>query len=83
MAGKLCATPITAGISTFAAVLAYYWPKPYTFPCVIIFGGLLTLLWSKIRKETLPPPKVGALGAWRRQVQVFHLGWFIRDRHAA
>src|SRR5690242_19593625 len=46
MAGKLCATPLTAIISTGATVIAYYWPKPYTFPSLIGAGGLMTLGWS-------------------------------------
>lgn len=59
MAGKLCATPLTAIISTGAVVIAYYWPKPYTFPALIGVGGLMTLLWSYYKKETLPPVRVG------------------------
>lgn len=60
MAAKLCATPITAIISTGATVIAYYWPKAYTFPAVIGAGGALTLAWSYYKKETPPPPKVGS-----------------------
>lgn len=59
MASKLCATPLTASISTGATVIAYYWPKPYTFPALIGVGGLMTLLWSYYKKEELPPVKVG------------------------
>jgi chromate transporter len=58
MASKLCATPLTAIISTGATVIAYYWPKPYTFPALIGVGGLMTLLWSYYKKETLPPVRV-------------------------
>eukprot|EP00878_Enallax_costatus_P032069 GHUV01035167.1.p1 GENE.GHUV01035167.1~~GHUV01035167.1.p1 ORF type:complete len:335 (+),score=47.08 GHUV01035167.1:103-1107(+) len=57
MAGKLCATPLTAVISTGATVIAYYWPKAYTFPAVIGAGGALTLGWSYYKKEVPPPPK--------------------------
>lgn len=59
MAAKLCATPITVIICTGSTVIAYYWPKAYTFPAVIGAGGLLTLGWSYYKKETPPPPKVG------------------------
>jgi hypothetical protein len=59
MASKLCATPLTAIISTGATVIAYYWPKPYTFPALIGVGGLMTVGWSYYKKETLPPVKVG------------------------
>lgn len=59
MASKLCATPLTAVISTGATVIAYYWPKPYTFPALIGVGGLMTVGWSYYKKETLPPVKVG------------------------
>ena len=61
MAGKLCATPLTAIISTGATVIAYYWPKPYTFPALIGAGGLITILWSYYKKEQLPPHKVGPM----------------------
>lgn len=75
MASKLCATPLTVIISTLAVVVAYYWPKPYTFPALIGVGGLMTVCWSYYKKETLPPVRVGALGArgrgtlthWTRQ----------------
>lgn len=63
MAGRLCATPLTVTISTGATVVAYYWPKAYTFPAVIGLGGLISLLCSYYRKEELPPVKVGAIVA--------------------
>lgn len=59
MAGRLCATPLTVTISTGATVVAYYWPKPYTFPAVIGLGGLVSLLHSYHKREQLPPVKVG------------------------
>lgn len=59
MASKLCATRLTAIICTGAAVIAYYWPKAYTFPALIGAGGLLTLGWSYYKKETPAPVKVG------------------------
>jgi chromate transporter len=58
MAGKLCATPLLSIICTLAAVIAYYWPKAYTFPVLIAAGGLLTLGWSYYKKQTPPPVKV-------------------------
>lgn len=58
MASKLCATPLTVIISTGATVIAYYWPKAYTFPALIGAGGLMTLLWSYYKEEALPAAKV-------------------------
>eukprot|EP00775_Hariotina_reticulata_P008009 gene8009-8207_t len=57
MATKLCATRLLAIICTGAAIIAYYWPKAYTFPSLIGAGGLITLLWSMFKKEQLPPMK--------------------------
>jgi chromate transporter len=34
-------------ISTTSAVIAFYWPRPWTFPCLILLGGLTTMLLSK------------------------------------
>lgn len=51
MCKKLCATPLLAIICTVIAVIAFYWPKPYTFPVVIVAGGLTTILWSFYKKE--------------------------------
>jgi chromate transporter len=58
MAGKLCSGPLLSIICTLAAVVAYYWPKAYTFPALIAAGGLLTLGWSYYKKQTPPPVKV-------------------------
>lgn len=30
-------------LCTGAAVVAFYWPKPWTFPALIVIGGLVTL----------------------------------------
>lgn len=54
MAGKLCTGWLRACICTAAVVLAYYWPQAYTFPAVIVAGGLLTLAWSWWKKEPVP-----------------------------
>uniref|UniRef100_A0A383W4R4 Chromate transporter n=1 Tax=Tetradesmus obliquus TaxID=3088 RepID=A0A383W4R4_TETOB len=57
MASKLCAGPLLSIICTLAAVIAYYWPKAYTFPALIAAGGLATLGWSYYKKQTPPPVK--------------------------
>jgi len=31
-------------IATTSAVIAYYWPEPWTFPSLIVLGGLVTIL---------------------------------------
>lgn len=54
MCRKLCATPILAAICTVTAVIAFYWPKPYTFPAVIVGSGLFAIAWSYYKKQ---PPK--------------------------
>jgi len=58
MASKLCATRLLAVLCTVAVVVAYYWPKPYTFPCLIIAGGLVTLAWGTYKKEPVPKQSV-------------------------
>ena len=35
-------------ISTTSAVIAFYWPRPWTFPCLILLGGLTSILMSKL-----------------------------------
>lgn len=39
-------------LCTLAAVVAYYWPKPWTFPALIVIGGLVTLVAK--RKDVIP-----------------------------
>lgn len=58
MAYKLCAGPLLASIATATVAISYYWPKAYTFPCLIIAGGLITLFWELYKKVPLPPLKV-------------------------
>eukprot|EP00246_Nothoceros_aenigmaticus_P004312 TRINITY_DN15817_c0_g1_i1.p1 TRINITY_DN15817_c0_g1~~TRINITY_DN15817_c0_g1_i1.p1 ORF type:complete len:305 (+),score=24.01 TRINITY_DN15817_c0_g1_i1:28-915(+) len=55
MAYKLCAGPLLASIATGTVIVSYYWPKAYTFPCLIIAGGLITLFWGLHTKAPLPP----------------------------
>jgi len=61
MAGKLCVGWLRSVICTVAIIVAYYWPQAYTFPAVIIAGGLATLLWSWIKKEPVPQSTVRVL----------------------
>lgn len=56
-------------LCTLAAVVAYYWPKPWTFPALIILGGLITLIAK--RKDTIQvggsyraEERVGQKGGW-------------------
>jgi chromate transporter len=53
MASKQCAGPLLASICAASAVVAYYWPKPYTFPSLIFAGGLVTLAYSYARKQSV------------------------------
>jgi len=34
-------------IATTSAVIAFYWPKPWTFPCLILLGGLTTIIFKR------------------------------------
>lgn len=63
MAGKLCTGWLRAAICTAAVVISYYWPQAYTFPAVIVAGGLVTLLWSWLRKE----PVAQAAVSWEKR----------------
>ena len=58
MAGKLCSGPLLASISAVATVVAYYWPKAYTFPCLILAGGAVTLAWAYYKRTPVPAIKV-------------------------
>lgn len=64
MAGKLCATRLLAVICAIAVVVAYYWPKAYTFPCLIVFGGIVTYVHGRfIAKTEAPKYAVSVWGA--------------------
>jgi len=41
---NICKTTLLKVIATAAAVIAYYYPKPWTFPACIIAGGIITIL---------------------------------------
>lgn len=52
-------------LCTGAAVVAYYYPKPWTFPSLILIGGLVTLIAKrkdviKVRKNTCARRSGGA-----------------------
>lgn len=49
LVAKICKGRTLQVICTAAAVVAYYWPKPYVFPSLIILGGIATILLK--RKE--------------------------------
>lgn len=49
---KICIDKITSGICVGAAVVAYYQPQAWTFPVLIILGGLITL--AKKWKDPMP-----------------------------
>lgn len=34
-------------VSTTSAVIAFYWPMPWTFPCLILLGGLTTIVFMR------------------------------------
>jgi chromate transporter len=57
-------------ISTTSAVIAFYWPQPWTFPCLILLGGLTTMVLSQVlkRQGSTPSQKNMAAG-------VGHLGF--------
>ncbi|KAG7668186.1 hypothetical protein NADE_008667 [Nannochloris sp. 'desiccata'] len=41
---NICKTRLLQVLATAAAVIAYYYPKPWTFPACIIAGGIITIL---------------------------------------
>lgn len=47
----ICKGRLLQVIATTAAVIAYYYPKPWTFPALIVLGGLTTLIIK--RKEII------------------------------
>ena len=48
---KINSQKILQIISTVSAVIAFYWPKPWTFPCLILLGGLTTIIF--LRKNVI------------------------------
>lgn len=44
---KINSTKLLQVIATTSAVIAYYWPKPWTFPCLILLGGLTTIILKR------------------------------------
>jgi chromate transporter len=48
---NICKGKLLQVISTTCAVVAYYYPKPWTFPSLIVLGGLATIILK--RKETI------------------------------
>jgi len=44
---KINSTRLLQVIATTSAVIAFYWPKPWTFPCLILLGGLTTIIFKR------------------------------------
>ena len=44
---KINSTRLLQVIATTSAVIAFYWPKPWTFPCLILLGGLATIIFKR------------------------------------
>lgn len=55
---NICKTRLLQSLAIAAAVIAYYYPKPWTFPAVIIAGGIITIV--VMRKEALKIADVNA-----------------------
>ena len=58
---NICKGRLLQCICVGSAVVAYYWPQPWTFPSLIIIGGLVTLV--AMRKQVI---KVRARAPGRR-----------------
>ena len=43
LVGSICKGRLLQVLCTLAAVIAYYYPKPWTFPSLIAAGGLITI----------------------------------------
>lgn len=41
---NICTNRLLEVIATVSAVIAYYYPKPWTFPSLILLGGLVTIV---------------------------------------
>lgn len=41
---NICKGRLLQVLCTGAAIVAFYWPKPWTFPALIVIGGLVTLV---------------------------------------
>lgn len=61
---KICTDKMTSGICVFAAIVAYYYPKAWTFPGLILIGGIVTLLMKWKEPVNMPETneKVDNLG---------------------
>lgn len=61
---KICTDKTTSGICVFAATVAYYYPKAWTFPGLIVIGGIVTLVvnWKEPVKMPDANEKVDNLG---------------------
>lgn len=46
---NICTTRLLLVLATASAVIAYYYPQPWTFPSLIVAGGLITLvaMWKQ------------------------------------
>ena len=44
---NICKTRLLQILATIAAVVAFYYPRPWTFPALIVLGGLVTMVLNK------------------------------------
>ncbi|GAB4823068.1 hypothetical protein N2152v2_010114 [Parachlorella kessleri] len=56
LVAKICKDRLNQTICVAAAVIAYYYPKPWTFPSLIVAGGLITLVFK--RKDVIKVEEV-------------------------
>ena len=57
---NICKGRLLQVIATTAAVVAYYYPQPWTFPSLIVLGGLTTLAWKWKKNEVMAVADVEA-----------------------
>lgn len=50
---NICKGRLLQVLATAAAVIAYYYPKPWTFPALIIGGGLISIGVAAWKKESI------------------------------
>lgn len=55
LGSKVCKDKVTQVLCLIGAIFAFYWPQPYTFPLVILFGGIVT--WWTERDKVRPSPR--------------------------
>jgi chromate transporter len=76
---NICKGRLLQVLCTLAAVVAYYWPKPWTFPALIVIGGLVTLVAKRKDVIQVAEMKAGVekLGFNKLGGAILLVGWVV------